>query len=366
MVTKQIQSGYKIAKNSNLDAFFVSSSSYDRPKWTSLEESTTYPSPEIANNALTRLFKYGAYSARLWEANNMQFSFPNEGPNRNQKPIVQSDELHNDDLHTNDPNEEFDDTEMKAGTLSKDPLDDLNIDDDEIRMDDDNEDDVFDTSEDDEFPSKEENEQSFLSPVKQQLTKGVRPTYKEQQLMKGVHPTHSTENSSKRSNQVREGNFTIPSKSSVDAKSADNKNTVLDAEKPTKIKFTQDNELCYDYASDIHSCDDKIVVPANVKRVLKNIIDKFQDSSDFNNGRDDSEASFSLTVVDALKTIEDCLDLGTPEGLTQAKIKLSSYMGPILTYIPDEVKNFLWKENRASSLKNIFYDKWDSVRDFPN
>lgn len=307
--------GYMIAQNGTSTAFFTSSSAYDCPVWTSVNEATTYPTAELADKALQKLLKNGAYSAKLVEASSMEFEFPDEGPNKDQAPITQTDEPMDDE------------DEMVAGQLSDDPEEDLNIEDDDIEMGDDFEgdEDEFGTDEqslgaDDEF-APEDDEQS-LSPIEQRMSQGRRPT-----MPSGNGP-------------MREGLDT----------------TV------TKIKFNQDNRNDRDtnFSQDIEPLYKEVKIPANVMSAIKASIDTFNKAAEFNNGKDDAQASMALTIVNALETIKDCLDQGTHEGLKQAQIKITTFMNPITSNFPPEVIDYLYKSGRQPmSLKDTFYDKWD-------
>lgn len=331
--------GYMIAKNRTISNFFTASSAYDRPIWTSVQEATIYPTAELANNALTKLLKNGAYSARLVEAASMQFEFPDEDPNpQDGNQTLDSDELEDDDKE-----------EMSTGQLSDDPLEDLNIEDDDIEIGDE-----FDEPEerDETLPPEEENEMAFMTPTESRMMKGRRPNYPT-----GVGP--------KRTKPIGEGEFRMPGKPSADASPSENRNTVMDVKGPEKIKFSQDtrDERDTNFSQDIEPLYQNVQVPSNVMSAIRDTIATYQKAADFNNGRDDAQASMALTIVDALQTIEDCLKLGTHEGLKQAQIKITSYMNPITTHFPVEVIDYLYKSGRQPlGLKNVFYDKWDLKR----
>jgi len=72
------QQGFLIAQSKAKDVFFTSSSSYDRPQWKPLAEATVYPTADLAQSAMTKLFKNGCFTARLVPvAEKMTFEFPN-------------------------------------------------------------------------------------------------------------------------------------------------------------------------------------------------------------------------------------------------------------------------------------------------
>ncbi|MCK9369752.1 hypothetical protein M0R04_07600 [Candidatus Dojkabacteria bacterium] len=330
MTTKNKQSGYLIAQNSTLSAFFTSSSAYDSPRFLPLKEATRYLTAELANNALTKLFKNGQYSSRLVEASSMEFEFPDDGPNKNLPPVTQTSG----------------DEDMSAGQLSDDPEDELNMDDDNIEMDDSDEYQDEDSVDQDDNMDSEENEQSFMSPIETRMMQGRRA------------------NTPSGNGPVRES-ATMPNKPQLDATPSENKNTALDMKKIPTIAFMQDtrNEKDTNYSKDIEPLCAEFKTPKSVMRAIKASIETFQKAADFNNTRDDAAASFALTVAEALRMIKDCLDLNTEEGLKQAQIKITTLMSPILNNFPPVLTDFLYKKGRQPiSLKNMFYDVWDNKK----
>lgn len=333
------KNGYLIAQNKAKSGFFTSSSAYDCPKWMPVNEATVYPTAELAQNALTKLFQNGAYAARLVEATSMEFEFPDEGPNKDQPNITKT---------SGDMGEEGLDGDMTAGQ-DLDNEDEINLDDDEIEHTDDPND-MEDTIGDDigddigdemgneelppldaidagENPEGEDNEQSFLSPLEHNMMQGRRSKYPN-----GNGP-------------MREGLDNIP--------------------KMDTIKFKQDtrNQRDTNFADDLEPLHHDVQIPANVMSAIKDSIDTYNKAAKFNNGRDDAQASLALTIVDALEMIQDCLTQGSHEGLKQAQIKITSLMNPITTHLPVELTDFLFKYGRQPiSLKNTFYDKWDAKR----
>lgn len=396
-----------IAQNSIANTFFTASSSYDRPKWLPISEATTYATAELADKALVKLLKHGAYSAKLVEATSMEFEFPDEGPNKDQAPITKTDG----------------EDEMTAGQLSdEDDMDELNMDGDEIEMGDgytDSDEDEFDDEDQGEFDDFEgeeddnfedldmEEDENALTPEEQQMSQGgrsgmssgngpVREAFDNWRTTQGAVPLKTPKASRERGrgnqrnakisdSEVREMRTmkkngvklsTIFAKWPNCAESTIKKILAGDARnspacdidegldmKVTKIKFNQDNRNDRDtnFSQDIEPSYAEIKVPKNVMRAIKASIDTYNDAADFNNGRDDAQASMALTIATALKTLEDCLKLGTQEGLMQAQIQLSTFMNPITTNIPDVVKDYLIKFGRQPiSLKDTFYSKWDN------
>jgi hypothetical protein len=99
---------------------------------------------------------------------------------------------------------------------------------------------------------------------------------------------------------------------------------------------------------------EKVKVPANVMVALKDSINVFRKAADYNNMRDDAVASFSMTVVGALEELQDALSLGTVDSIKQAQIKMTSWMNPITTNIPEVVRDFVLRGGRQPSLKDLF------------
>jgi len=107
---------------------------------------------------------------------------------------------------------------------------------------------------------------------------------------------------------------------------------------------------------------DKIDVPNHVKKALRYKIAEFRDCVNFNDGYDDSKASFCMTVADAFQAILDDLDVGTVESLKHAQVRWGSYMSPIRNHMPEDVQKFLSYGGRKPSLKNFFDVRWDQLR----
>lgn len=346
--------GYLIAQNKGVSAFFTSSSAYDRPSWTPVTEATVYPTAEIAQNALSKLLANGSYSARLVEASTMQFEFPDEGPNKNQKPITRTTDdlpfdtsnLGQNPLDINQSEDGMEGRPEDEMTAGQEFDDEINLDDDEIELEDGSEDgsELGEEPIDSNFPPQEheDHEQAFLSPIERKLMQGRRP----------VQPNGN--------GPVRES-FSVPKARQTNSPADDNSTIATDLKAPDKVKFKQDtrNDRDTNYAADIEPLYQDVKVPANVMSAIKDCIDTFNKAADFNNGRDDSQASLALTVVDALEMIRDSLEQGTHEGLKQAQIKITTLMNPITTNFPPELMDYLYKSGRQPiSLKAAFYDKW--------
>jgi hypothetical protein len=361
------KNGFLIAQNKSEKAFFTAASAYDRPQWVPVSEATSYPTAEIATAAWKHLLKNNSYSATIVEAASMQIDFPDEGPNKDEPSVTQN----------------ISNGEMKAGQLSDDATEDLNQDDDEIEMGDnfDKDDENFEGQPNDDLNigqfgddegthqfgddgaeygqanpdynegqldmvdnGDEENEQSFTSPIEKQMIQG-----RKSRMPSGQGP-------------IRES-VKMPKKPQLDAKPSENKNTVLDLKKPATITFQQSGATDNNYSKDIEPLCCPVKIPKNVMRAIEDSLETYNSAAEFNNGRDDAQASMALTIVDALRTMKDYLNQGTEEGIKQAQIKITSYMNPITTNLPPELFDFLSKHGRQPmSLKTMFYDVWDNKK----
>ena len=317
-----MKNGYVIAANKSATTFFTSTSSYDRPNWIPLSEATVYPTAELAQSAMTKLFKNGSYTACLRSLNELMDMNPT-------KPDELAGSGEGDEQYISNPEDE-----MVAGSL-EDGDDEISLDDDEVEFTDDDEDfdeftdsDIVDTVADEiepslgdeiEEPAPEENEQAFLSPIEKEMMRG-------------------------RNSKVRVGESGIP----TDVTTIKYKQNIND---PADVNF----------ANDIDTFHNPFKTPANVISSLKTGIKEFNAAADYNNGKDDSQASMALTIASAMQDILTDLEQGTIEGLKQAQIRITSYMNPITSNFPPDVIDYLYKSGRQPiSLKNIFYDKWDN------
>lgn len=367
-----MKTGYVIAKNKTAKDFFTSTSSYDRPQWISVSEATIYPSAEIAQSAVTKLWKNGSYSACLKPLSEALPMNPNKPDELAGQGIGDEQYYNEDDLKD----------KMKVGTLSRDDdenPDEYSLDDDEIEtLDDDdelndeiNDGDKFNDEEDfhneDEFGSdldpehssrfqprdQEENEQAFLSPLEQAMSKGRRPT------------PLNIRKAPRLGESLKESDYPTTHKNQSEASPSENKTIATDLKKPEVIKYKQQLTDPADakFDNDVDSLYNPNSTPANIISALKNGINEFQTAADYNNGKDDAQASHALTIASALQDILTDLQQGTKEGLKQAQIRITTYWNGITTHFPPEVIDYLYKSGRQPmSLKNMFYDKWDNLK----
>ena len=123
---------------------------------------------------------------------------------------------------------------------------------------------------------------------------------------------------------------------------------------PANIPHPPETDLTYATAM---AHDEKVKIPGNVLAALKDSINVFRKAADYNNNRDDAQSSFCMTVTGALEELHDHISQGTVEGLKQAQIKMSSWMNPITTNIPDVVRLFVVNGGRQPTLKDMFDTK---------
>ncbi len=145
------------------------------------------------------------------------------------------------------------------------------------------------------------------------------------------------------------------------AKPTENTNLIPNLKEPKYMEIDLDDPVGavskpftdLDYAT-AYQHGEKVPVPGNVKAALRDSIETFRKAADYNNGRDDAQASFCMTVCSALEELQDHLNQGTVDGVKQAQIKVSSWMNPITTNIPEVVRDFVYYGGRKKSLRDLF------------
>jgi hypothetical protein len=383
------QTGYLIARTKAKSEFFTSSSSYDRPQWKGLRESTVYPTVEMAQSALTKLLKNGlSYEARLVSLNEaMTFDFPNgeqittphrgsaaETPGGNEFPkddavgdmtsdkeggpcsecghepctCEQSDE----DGHCPHCGAELDSGHDEGDGDITDPDSEMGEPEDamgeEPRLD------------DEERRFHPEEEESAVSRAR--FLRGQKVTYRGAKFSvlsddgtgTAVIAPHGDDSHSIRVDNTRlvgESEVKMPAKPAADGKPSDTKTP---ATKVDKVKFKQPamTDAPVDFGGDNH--DVKVKVPTEVMSELKAKIAEFDKEAEFSNTRDDAKASFLLTAVEAMKTLQAYLELGTVAGVKKAQISMTSMMSPIVNHIPPSVIKFISHGGKKPTLKNLF------------
>ncbi len=400
------QTGYLITRSKAKTEFFTSSSSYDRPQWKGLRESTVYPTVEMAQSALTKLLKNGlSYEARLVSLQEaMTFEFPNgermspgqqgsaaETPSGNAYPKGDQvtnpgspeggDEMRSDDEGGVCPKCEHEpctcETSDEEGHC---PACGAELDSGHDEGDGDVEPEGEPGS-DDEFGERggsgfaddevsrdkerhSEQEETAFSRAK--FARGQSVTYRGAKFKvlsddgtgTAVIAPHNDESHPIRVSNtvlVREGEFKMPAKPALDGAPAENDTTAANQNtKIDKVKFKQPamTDAKVDFGGDDH--DVKVKVPTEVMSDLKSAIDKFSKDAEFSNTRDDAKASFLMTAAEAMKTLQAFLELGTVDGIKQAQISMTSMMSPIVNHVPTSVQKFIHQGGKKSTLKDLF------------
>lgn len=359
--------GYVIAQNNLIKGFFTSSSAYDRPQWRPVTEATVYVTAELADNAMKKLLRNGAYQSRIVPLSELYKEVDIEP--RNQQ--IQAQGLPRDgvlgtepgmeagDVDTEDhPSDEMDaeytgevcpecDHEPCTCEHSDEDLDDEDLASSEY---DDGDDDTFNFklggTADSDNGGPDENEQE------------ADPRFDGRRLgMSQISPMGAP-----RKMGAMES-ATMPNKPQVDGKPTENKTTA--ANQNTKfdtLKFNDPAQLGKEENELTAGHDDKVKIPANVTSELKDTIAKFDRQAELSKTSDDAGASFCMTVADALRILQQDLSAGTVHGVKMAQIHMSSYMSPITSTIPVAVLKFINGGGQKLSLKDLFNAKRDEKK----
>lgn len=155
--------------------------------------------------------------------------------------------------------------------------------------------------------------------------------------------------------------FKMPAKPPLDGKDTDNTQLIpnlkikvddLKLDDPTVVD-QKDPDTKLTHATAEQNVD-AVKVPGEVKSKLSAAIATFKKCSDFNNGRDDAQAQFCMTCHAALEELQDLLNQGTVEAIKMAQVKMTSWMNPITTNIPPEVRDFVLRGGMKPSIKDLF------------
>lgn len=357
--------GYAIAKNKGLSEFFTSSSAYDRPRWVPITEATTYPTAELADLASKKLYKSsGAYEARvvpiqsLTEARRRDVSVA-EQPYNDTDPasLAPGGELGS----IGDEMDAADNDEMVAKDQGSDPSLDPEADDEIGLADEEHPDDAEDVGDIEDMVDQQLGDDEMVDDEGMPLAAGLPGDDSE---IDDSPDLDFVGDAPRRRPRMTESVYTSK-KSAVDAKPTENKTTANMMKATQEIKFKDpatiadkpDTELTKTGAE---AHEDKIKVPANIKSELKAAIAEFEKAAKFANTRDDTKASFCMTVAEAFKELLDYLELGTVESMKLAQVHMMSWMNPITNHLPDAVKKFVMMGGRKPTLKDLF----DSKREY--
>ena len=385
------QTGYLIARSKAKAEFFTSSSSYDRPQWKGLAESTVYLTVEMAQNALTKLLKHGlSYEARLVPLQevmtpikeDMTFDFPNgerittphrgsaaETPGGNEFP--KDDAVG--DMTSDDEGGPCSECGHEPCTCEKSDedghcphcgaeLDSGHDEGDGDITEPEGEEPELALDQRERMPHEEEENAFSRSRFSRGQAVNYRGAKYEVQSDDGtgiavIAPKGDPSASIRVDNTklVKESEVKMPAKPAANAAPSDNDTTAANQNtKIDKVKFKNPamTDAPVDFGGDNH--DVRVKVPSEVVSELKAKIAEFAKEAEFSNTRDDAKASFLMTASEAMNTILAYLELGTVEGVKKAQISMTSMMSPIVNHIPPSVIKFISQGGKKSTLKDLF------------
>ena len=411
-----MKTGYVIAQYKSASKFFTASSSYDRPSWTELNEATVYQSVELAQRAVSKLWTNGTYSASLKSLNEiMDQQIDDESSIHDQEfddtqydepemtagTLDQDDEsdinLDDDEVESIEQIESEDDHPEHVDEPVDDEIDDIDAEE--------NEQSFLSPIEKDLMSNKMHQFPNGNGPMKEAIipdlmhtssnafsSKKSRATatdphnaYRERRTVKvtdaEVREMRNMFQKQGKSRDVIYAKWSNMQPSSIDkildyearlspacdidykekTKVAENNTIATDLPKPEVIKYKQqlNDPSDTNFANEIEVLHNPHKTPSEIIKALKDGIKEFQAVADYNNGKDDSQASMAMTICSALNDILTDLQQDTHEGFKAAQIRWSTYMNPITTNFPPEVIDYLVKRGRQPmNLKTMFYDKW--------
>lgn len=371
------KTGYVIAKNKGLNEFFTASSAYDRPRWVSLAEATTYPTAELAERASTKLYKSsGAYEARtipvqeLMEARGRDMSYSEQPFDDSDPSGIMPDGAVGDEMDATG-NED-----MVAAQQGADPSFDPEADD-EIGLATDRPDDEEDQGDIENMVDRELGDEDMADddgtvgmPGEDDEIEGLpNAGFDEDQPIEGEETArlHPEEVRMMNKHRGMTESATMPKKPAADAKPSENATTANKMKAVPEIKYKDAANVADKPDTDLtktgaEAHEDKIKVPANIKSELKAAIAEFEKAAKFANTRDDTKAAFCMTVAEAFKTLLDYLDIGTVESMKLAQVHMASWMNPITTHLPTAVQKFVLMGGRKPTLKDLFDSKREDKR----
>lgn len=355
------KAGYVIAKNKGLTEFFTSSSAYDRPRWVSLSEATTYPTAELAERASTKLYKSSSsYAARvvsvsqLQEARGRDMSYAEQPYDDSDPSGIMPDGATGDEGMDVDVSMADGKGEMTASKQGNDPSIDPEADDEMGLADMDRPDDEEDTADienmvDRDLGDEDLDDSTVGMPGEDEDIEGLPDAGFDE-----TEPDFATP-------PVRES-ATMPKKPPVDGKPVENSTTANKMKKVPEIDYKDPTNKADKPATDLTKAtaephEDKVKVPANVMKELRDVISEFERAAKFANTRDDAKAEFCMTVVEAFRELEEYLKIGNVESLKLAQVHYTSLMNAISNHLPEAVKKFIMMGGRKPTLKDLFDSK---------
>ena len=364
--------GYVIAKNKALGEFFTSSSAYDRPKWVPITEATVYPTAELADLASKKLYKSsGAYEARMVsvvEARGRDMSY--------QEPAFPDDDGSGDMDVDGVSSEE---KQMVANIQGDDPSFDPEADDEMGLADEEDPDDAdlentIDVKLGNASDAEFEDDGTVGMAGEEDPVDAPDVGFDEDEddesdyYVRGGEPNRYEALPHPSEYQTRIGeSTTMPKKPALDAKPSENKTTantmkatpVIDYKDPSRKADKPDTDLT---KSGAEPHEDSVKVPASIKSELKAVIAEFDKTAKFANTRNDTKASFCMTVVEAFQELLDYLNVGTVESIKLAQIHMAGLMNPISSHLPPTVVKFILAGGRKPSLKDLFDSKHTTTK----
>lgn len=330
--------GYLIARTRKVDEFFTSSSAYDRPKWAPAATATTYRTVELAESALKKLLRAGAYEARLVTLEEaMSFEMPGEEPatlpSDEERAKLDAEGGSPDDLPTEAP--EDDAEQMVAGG---DPLSGENA--------------PMDADQESEAAAAD-----IQAKVDAKL--GLSADGQTDELDAELDPDAEIDPEDPMSalagDEARRAEEDPDALPDLLGKPGMTESTTAMKDIPV-MSFRNDKTDVEPQVTP--PCkEEKITVPASTMAELRAVIADFKKQADFSDTRDDTRATFAMTVVAACEELADLLSQGTADSMKWAQIKMTSWMSPITSNIPTSVVKFVQMGGRKPSLKDLFDSK---------
>ena len=319
------KTGYVIAKNRATTDFFTSRSSYDRPMWLKLDECSSYPTAEMAQRAITKLYKHGAYEAHIVSLQELALDSQRKQPVGADLPPAEFDDSQ--PLNPDQPEEQQDDSAMTADATS----------------DVDSEDDQMVANKQQDVPS-DGNESN------------IDPSLADGSDADPIAPDDGSDDEADQdvSDQISDAIENRPD----DTDEIDPRNVRESATSVVKYGDSGDAVNVSKCGDDIVPCLDhesKVTLPASVRKELKDTIDAFNQQMKSSHLK--GVSNFDAQVADAFSDLLELLNVGTIESMKNAQLMVASWMNPITSHLPPSVARFVYTGGKAASLKDIFYTK---------
>lgn len=339
--------GYLIAKNNLKEAYFTSSSSYDRPTWIKPDIATCYQTVELAESALRKLLKNGSFSARLVPIDEaISFELPDDKAPQVVPPMDPNQVPPNPDEEGGE--DEDDENGEEGDMIAKDqtgdpeaaPIGDGHPGDEEIEAEVDqllgNESDPALANTDDVNP--ETGDAGAAQPEIDPLTgEPIVPADGEEDLSQdGGDPALAVTGADDELGDEEQDPLAVRENANLSIKA---------------IPILAVNKA--DVVADDSECDTKCKIPSDVLSALAGVKAEYARQSKFA-GNNDDHKSFALTVVGAMEELHDLLQQGTVHGVKMAGLKMTSLMSPIMHLIPDNVVKFISMGGRKPTLQDLF------------